>query len=101
MSRSLWESATGPANWLFIGRLARKVGYHVIYYTSHATYRSTRRQSVAEGQAAAPFLDVRDLHVSFPTPDGVVQAVQGVSFSMSRGQILGIVGASGSGKSVP
>jgi oligopeptide/dipeptide ABC transporter ATP-binding protein len=45
-------------------------------------------------------LEVNDLHVSFPTIDGVVQAVRGVSFSVDRGQTLGIVGESGSGKSV-
>jgi oligopeptide/dipeptide ABC transporter ATP-binding protein len=45
-------------------------------------------------------LDVSDLHVSFPTDDGVVQAVRGVSFSVERGKTLGIVGESGSGKSV-
>jgi peptide/nickel transport system ATP-binding protein len=45
-------------------------------------------------------LEVKDLHVSFPTIDGVVQAVRGVSFSVDRGQTLGIVGESGSGKSV-
>jgi oligopeptide/dipeptide ABC transporter ATP-binding protein len=45
-------------------------------------------------------LEVKDLHVSFPTTDGLVQAVRGVSFSVDRGQTLGIVGESGSGKSV-
>jgi oligopeptide/dipeptide ABC transporter ATP-binding protein len=45
-------------------------------------------------------LEVTDLRVSFPTSDGLVQAVRGVSFSVDRGQTLGIVGESGSGKSV-
>ena len=47
-----------------------------------------------------PLLDVRDLRTHFRTDDGIVKAVDGVSFSVEKGQTLGIVGESGCGKSV-
>jgi len=45
-------------------------------------------------------LDVKDLHVSFFTYAGEVQAVRGVTFKLDRGEVLAVVGESGCGKSV-
>jgi peptide/nickel transport system ATP-binding protein len=45
-------------------------------------------------------LDVRDLKVAFATEEGVVQAVDGVSFTLAGGEVLAVVGESGCGKSV-
>ncbi len=50
--------------------------------------------------AAPPLLDVRDLAVEFTTEGGVARAVDGVSFALRRGEVLGVVGESGCGKSV-
>jgi peptide/nickel transport system ATP-binding protein len=57
-------------------------------------------EPVRSGAAPDAFLEVRDLKVHFPTDDGLVKSVDGLSFQLEKGKTLGIVGESGSGKSV-
>ena len=45
-------------------------------------------------------LEVRNLKVQFPTRRGTLTALDGVSFSIERGEVLGVVGESGAGKSL-
>jgi len=52
------------------------------------------------GEAGDRLLDVRGLQTSFHTSDGVVRAVTGVDFHVNRGEVMGLVGESGCGKSV-
>ena len=60
-----------------------------------AAARRPRRE-----RGARPLLEVRGLQTSFHTRDGVVRAVDGIDFSVDRGEIMGLVGESGCGKSV-
>jgi peptide/nickel transport system ATP-binding protein len=48
----------------------------------------------------SPVLEVKDLHIEFPTRRGILKAVDGVSFSIAPGEVLGVVGESGAGKSL-
>lgn len=61
---------------------------------------STNGAPRSAGTKGDMVLEVNDLNVAFPTEDGLVHAVRGVSYELRRGQSLGIVGESGSGKSV-
>ena len=60
----------------------------------------TQSSAAQTSEVEGPFLQVEDLKVTFPTEDGPITAVSGLSYSVEKGRTLGIVGESGSGKSV-
>jgi oligopeptide/dipeptide ABC transporter ATP-binding protein len=62
--------------------------------------RSVSEATVSDAAVPAPLLQVQDLTLEFATPEGTVRAVDGLSFEVTRGMTLGIVGESGCGKSV-
>ncbi len=62
--------------------------------------RSRAAQAQTERDPAGPVLEVNDLRTYFDTRDGVVKAVDGLSFAVKPGEILGVVGESGCGKSI-
>jgi oligopeptide/dipeptide ABC transporter ATP-binding protein len=64
------------------------------------TIADVRPQGRQVGRAGDRLLDVRGLRTSFHTTDGIVRAVTGVDFHVNRGEVLGLVGESGCGKSV-
>jgi peptide/nickel transport system ATP-binding protein len=58
------------------------------------------RPNTSAEETSTAFLELRDLKIHFPTDDGLVKSVDGLSYKLDRGKTLGIVGESGSGKSV-
>jgi len=67
--------------------------------TSPATVAETRTEAQARRQRP-PVLEVRNLVVEFPTRRGTLTAVDDISFSIGEGEVLGVVGESGAGKSL-
>ena len=75
--------------------LGARLDETVIEEIAPATARKPRKE-----RGERPLLEVKGLHTSFYTRDGVVRAVDGIDFAVDRGEIMGLVGESGCGKSV-
>ncbi|GAB7093273.1 ABC transporter ATP-binding protein [Halolamina litorea] len=62
--------------------------------------RTSTRQNGARESGPEPLLEIDDLHVHFHTEEGTVEAIDGVSLTIGRDEVLGVIGESGCGKSV-
>jgi peptide/nickel transport system ATP-binding protein len=78
-----------------VGALGASLDQTVIEEIVPAAARKPRRE-----RGERPLLEIRGLRTSFYTRDGVVRAVDGIDFHVDRGEIMGLVGESGCGKSV-
>jgi peptide/nickel transport system ATP-binding protein len=61
---------------------------------------SGRRERARQAPEGRPLLEVRHLRIEFPTRRGVLTAVDDISFAIGHGEVLGVVGESGAGKSL-
>src|SRR2546423_1699765 len=62
--------------------------------------RLAARRAQSEAEMTEPVLSVRDLQIEFALRRGTLRAIDGVSFDIAKGEVLGVVGESGAGKSV-
>ena len=73
---------------------------HAIDYGTRELNREAAAMAKYQHNGAGPILEVRDLRTHFMTRQGLVRAVNGVSFELEKGETLGLVGESGSGKTI-
>src|SRR5688572_14732145 len=85
-------------------RIFPRSGHHVggfgVQLVGRRSARRARPEAERLSDPAAPLLEVTGLKTYFFTREGTVQAVDDVSFYVNRGEVLGLVGESGCGKSV-
>ena len=68
--------------------------------TTSATSASPSASASASASSDVPLLEVTDLSTTFTTPRGLIRANDSISFTLHRGQTIGVVGETGSGKTV-
>src|SRR5581483_3123239 len=83
-----------------LGRLPGPRDLPLLAVLQPARRRAARRPRPEDATVTAPLLEVRELSVRFETDEGTIHAVDRVSFSLDAGEVLGLVGESGCGKSV-